>query len=345
MRIRLGFVPLADCAPLVVARQLGYFEREGLDVELRKIQSWPLLLSRLQEGMLEGAHLLSTLPVLVAAGAPGIEAPLCTAWTLSSSGNAITLSNRLWKDGVATPADLASWLGSRPGARLRFGIVLPRSTQELTLREWLAQGGLEIGDRISLETCPPQEMTRRLREEILDGFCSGEPWNQRAATSKLGGIVALGDSLLPGSPEKVLAVRTAWHLREPVAHAALLRALDSASRWLEDPANLDEAAHMLADKSHVNTQEALLRSALERKLQAGWKRTLESGGFLRFTGINAPAESGFRHLLERLVWWGHLPSTALETDLGRVCLEEFHREAFAAPQASTSTIPATTRAE
>lgn len=328
MRIQLGFVPLADCAPLVAAHQLGHFKREGLEVDLRKIQSWPLLLSRLQEGLLEGAHLLSTLPVLVAAGAPGLEAPLCTAWTLSSSANAITLSNRLWREGVGTATDLAAWLESHPGTRLHFGIVLPRSTQELSLREWLAQGGLEIGERIELVTCPPQEMTRRLREDLLDGFCSGEPWNQRAATSKLGGIVALGDSLLPGAPEKVLAVRSSWHKHEPQAHAALLRALDTASVWLEDPANLDQAAHMLADKSHVNTQEALLRSALERKLQAGWKRTLESDGFLRFTGINAPAEAGFRYLLERLVWWGHLPSTALETDLRRVCLEDFHRKAF-----------------
>lgn len=329
MKIQLGFVPLADCAPLVAAHQLGHFGREGLEVDLRKIQSWPQLLSRLQEGLLEGAHLLSTLPVLVAAGAPGLEAPLCTAWTLSSSANAITLSNRLWREGVATATDLATWLDSHPGVRLHLGIVLPRSTQELALREWLAQGGLEIGERIELVTCPPQEMTRRLREDLLDGFCSGEPWNQRAATSKLGGIVALGDTLLPGAPEKVLAVRSAWHQHEPEAHAALLRALDSASVWLEDPAHLDDAARMLADKSYVNTQEPLLRSALERRLQAGWKRTLESDGFLRFTGINAPTEAGFRYLLERLVWWGHLPSTALETDLSRVCLEEFHRKAFA----------------
>lgn len=329
MRIQLGFVPLADCAPLVAARELGHFRREGLDVELRKIQSWPQLLSRLQEGMLEGAHLLSTLPVLVAAGAPGLEAPLCTAWTLSSSANAITLSNRLWKDGVACAEDLARWLEANPGVRLHFGIVLPRSSQELCLREWLARGGLEIGERIELVTCPPQEMTRRLRENLLDGFCSGEPWNQRAATSKLGGIVALGDSLLPGAPEKVLAVRGSWHQKEPQAHAALLRALATASAWLEDPGNLEQASRMLADKSHVNTQEPLLRSALERRLQAGWKRTMESDGFLRFTGVNAPAEPGFRYLLERLVWWGHLPSTALETDLRRVCLEDFHREVFA----------------
>lgn len=330
MIVRIGFVPLADCAPLVIAHELGFFRREGLEVELRKIQSWAQLLAKLQEGQLQAAHLLSTIPVLVAAGAPGIESRLCTAWTLSSSGNAITLSNRLCKDGVATAKDLAAWLSDHPSETLCFGTVLERSNQELTLREWLAQGGLEIGDRIRMVVCPPPEMTRRLREGMLDGFCSGEPWNQRATTSKLGGIVALGDSILPDCPEKVLAVRASWHEREPQSHAALLRALGSASRWLDDPGNTADASRILADRSWVNTQEPLLRSALERRIQAGWKRVVESDGFLRFHGINAPRQAGFRKLLERLVWWGHLPPTALETDLGQVCLEGFH-ESVAGP--------------
>lgn len=328
MKISLGFVPLADCAPLVVARQKGLFAREGLDVDLRKIQAWPMLLQRLQDGTVDGAHMLATLPVLAAAGAAGIEAPLCTAWTLSSCGNAITLSNRLCRDGISDGAHLKDWLDAHPDVVIRLGIVLPRSTQELTVREWLQRGGLEIGERIELVVCPPQEMARRLREGLIDGFCSGEPWNQRATSSKLGGIVALGDTLLPDIPEKVLAVRTSWHRREPTAHAAILRALDNASVWLTDPANLEEASRMLADKYYVNTQEHLLRSALARRLQAGWKREMHSEGFLRFTGMNAPSQAGFRNILERLVWWGHLPSTALDADLAQVCLEDFHEQAF-----------------
>jgi len=328
MNISLGFVPLADCAPLVVARQKGFFALEGLDVELRKIQAWPMLLQRLQDGTVDGAHMLATLPVLAAAGAAGIDAPLCTAWTLSSCGNAITLSNRLCRDGISDGSHLKSWLDDHPTEIVRLGIVMPRSTQELTLREWLQRGGLEIGSRIELVVCPPQEMARRLREGLIDGFCSGEPWNQRATSSKLGGIVALGDTLLPDLPEKVLAVRTAWHRREPNAHAALLRALDAASVWLSQPANLEEASRMLADKYYVNTQEPLLRAALSRRLQAGWKRELHSEGFLRFTGMNAPRQAGFRNLLERLVWWGHLPPSALDADLSQVCLESFHEQAF-----------------
>lgn len=327
--MKIGFIPLVDCAPLVVAKEVGFFAKEGLDVKLGKVQNWLQLLDRLQRGEVDGAHMLATLPVLAAAGAAGIEEPICTAWVLSSSANAITLSNRLCRAGVANGRNLSDWLEANPDETIRFGIVMERSTQELTLREWLQQGALEVGERISLIVCPPQEMARRLREGVIDGFCSGEPWNQRATSSKLGGIVALGDQVMGDHPEKVLAVRRRWHDEHADEHKALLKAVAAASIWLEDPANLDDATRIVSDKYYVNTQAHLLRSDLERKVQAGWNKTLQSDGFLRFTGVNVPAPSRFTPLLERLVWWGHLPSSALDCDLERICLESYHRAIFA----------------
>jgi len=324
--MKIGFVPLTDCAPLVVAKEMGFFAKEGLDVKLGKVQNWMQLLARLQSGEVDGAHMLATLPVLAAAGAAGIEEPICTAWVLSTSANGITLSNRLCRDGVEDGQKLSKWLSDHPGEIVRFGIVMERSTQELTLREWLQRGGLEIGEKIQLVVCPPQEMARRLREGVIDGFCSGEPWNQRATSSKLGGIVALGDQIMGDLPEKVLAVRRSWHDSHKEEHRAILRAVSAASRWLEDPVNLDEATRIVSDKYYVNTQAHLLRSDFERKILAGWNKTLESPGFLRFTGINNPAPERFVPILERLVWWGHLPSSALECDIAHICLDEFHSE-------------------
>jgi len=148
--MKIGFVPLTDCAPLVVAKEMGFFAKEGLDVKLGKVQNWMQLLARLQSGEVDGAHMLATLPVLAAAGAAGIEEPICTAWVLSTSANGITLSNRLCRDGVEDGQKLSKWLSDHPGEIVRFGIVMERSTQELTLREWLQRGGLEIGEKIQL---------------------------------------------------------------------------------------------------------------------------------------------------------------------------------------------------
>ncbi|MBK8802349.1 MAG: ABC transporter substrate-binding protein [Fibrobacteres bacterium] len=327
--MRIGFLPLMDCAPLVIAQEVGFFAREGVDVVLGKLQTWGQLLERLERGELDGAHLLSTIPILAACGAQGVSASLQTAWVLSSSANCLTLSNRLCRDEVRDALSLSGWLQAHPEANLRFGVVMERSTQELMLRDWLQAGGLELGSRISIAVCAPQEMAGKLREGQIDGFCSGEPWNQRATTSKLGGIVALGNEVLGGHPEKVLAVRQDWHKSHLLEHRRVLRALASASQWLESPDNLDEATRILADKAYVNTQAQIVRSSLERKLQAGWGKVVESEGFLRFCGINRPEPAQFRPLLERLVWWGHLPSQALDFELDKICLEGFHREVFA----------------
>ncbi|MCB9496021.1 MAG: nitrate reductase maturation protein NarM [Fibrobacteria bacterium] len=329
MVLRIGFIPLADCAPLVVASEMGHFAAQGLEVELSKAQTWEQVRSKLERGDFQAAHLPATLPILAALGIGGSRDSLCTAWVLSQTGNAITLSNRLRSAGIGDARDLARWMESNAEI-LKFGIVHPSSTHELMIREWLSSGGLEIGPRIQLLVSPPQEMVRRMREGLLDGFCAGEPWNQRATTSKLGEIVALGEDVMSPGVEKVLAVRRAWHEENPSLHAALLRALDAASKWLDDPAHLDEAAALIAGKRFVNTQETLLRSALARKLNAGRGRIATGSGFLRFSGpgVNLPRAADFRWFLERLVYWGHVPSRSLDLDLDGICLSSFHLQSF-----------------
>lgn len=327
--MRIGFIPLADSAPLIAAASLGLFQREGVTVELWKAPDWNQATTRLAAGEIQGSHLLATTPLLSAleAGVPR----LATAWVLSQSGNAITLSNRLWRAGVHDAGTLADWLSRSDDPRpLRFGVVHPRSTHEIMLREWLAAGGLSVGERIELVVIPPQEMVLRLREDRIDGFCAGEPWNQRAATSKLGGMVALGEDVVAPGMEKVLAVRRDWHESHQEEHAAVMRALDAASRWLSDPANAEDAARMLADRHHVNTREPLLLSALRRDLEAGWGRRLRGRRFLRFSGpgVNRPDPAEFRWFLERLVLWGHARPEDLDLDPSEICLVDFHAAVF-----------------
>src|SRR5690606_5712656 len=111
---------------------------------------------------------------------------------------------------AANPANSAS-PPERPRRALNFAVVHPRSTHEYVLRLWLAGAGLEIGRDIALRYVPPHEMVHALREGAIDGFCAGEPWNQRAVSSKLGYIAATSCDVLPPMNEKVLAVRAAWH--------------------------------------------------------------------------------------------------------------------------------------
>jgi ABC-type nitrate/sulfonate/bicarbonate transport system substrate-binding protein len=335
-KVRIGFIPLVDGAPLIVAKEKGYFEKHGLNVELRKAQSWDQAVARLASGELEAAHMLITAPLQWALGPGGAANPLAYAVSLSCHGNAITVSNALWREGARDPEGIRDYLARRQGggaaARpLQFAVVFPRSTHEYTLRLWLARAGLEAGRDVLLRYIPPHEMVHALREGGIDGFCAGEPWNQRAVSSKLGYIAVTSCDVLPPMNEKVLAVRAAWHRENAPVHAALIRAVVDAGDWLGDPQNLDETVDLVSGKRYVNTPPAPVRAALAGVIQAGGHRVLNPVGFLRFSGegANYPDPNHARFYLECMWRAGHITGLQVQDmDLAAICLEQFYRDSL-----------------
>ncbi len=350
--VRIGFVPLVDCALLAVAQELGFFRKQNLEVDLRKAQSWGQVEEKLLAREWDAAHCLITMPLQFALAAPRGDAPVTYAFTLSRNGNGVTLSNALWNDGVRDAAGLSQWLAARPGRPLRLGVVYPRGTQEYFLRSWLALGGLSIGDRISLTIIAPQEMVGRLRKGEIDGFCAGEPWSRRASASKLGRLVAESGGLLPGLGEKVLGVRTAWHRSHSLAHSRLIRALTQASAWFADPGNRTEAVEILASKRYVNTPKTVVEGALrdgavrdgsvrdgsvrDGSVRDGAERTaLEANPLTkRFqeAGADFPSQDHARWYLEQMARWGHVGVTSGPgPDLSSLCLEGFYQSVTSVP--------------
>ena len=176
-----------DCAPLVIAQEKGFFAREGITVELHKVQSWGQVVTRLSLGDFEAAHMLLTMPLQWSLGLAGRREPVAYSFAMSHHGSCVTLSNALWREGIRTASDLKSWLDANPQRKpLPLAVVHPRSTHEYTLRLWLRAGGMEVGPDIELRYVPPPQMVHELREGVINGFCVAEPWNQRAASSKLG---------------------------------------------------------------------------------------------------------------------------------------------------------------
>lgn len=335
--IRIGFIPLADCAPLVVAQELGLFAKHGLSVELRKANAWDQLVARLAAGEVDAAHMLLTLVLAHHVSLGGMHNPFAYAACICQHGNGITLSNALWRAGVRDASGLAQYLEAHPGKVVRLGVVHPRSTHEYLLRHWLARGKLKPGANVEFVHVPPPEMVRRLRTAEIDGFCVGEPWNQRAVTSKLGYLVALSTDLLPPMNEKVLAVRRKWHEVEKESHAALVRSLLEAAEWLADPGHREMAVEWIASKRYVNSTKEPIKAALSGQLLAGGGRTLSSEGFLRFSGegANYPDPNHARYYAQRMWEEGHVGMEdlqKLETD--SICLDAFFRESISAlPQA------------
>lgn len=330
-RIRIGFIPLVDCASLVVAQEKGCFARRGLDVELNKVQSWNQVIERLVRGEFEAAHMLLTMPLKWALERGGAES-VVYAYAISQHGNAITVSNKLWRSGARDAAGIASYVRAHPGDPLRLAVVHPHSTHEYMVRLWLEQAGVNTDREITWRYVPPPQMVHELRVGGIDGFAVGEPWGQRAALSKLGYIVATSRDILPAMNEKVLGVREQWHHAHIDEHAALLAALWEAAAWLSDPDNLEEAAAMVAGKRYVNTLPGSVRAALAGTLHAGGHRILHPQEFLRFSGdgANYPDPNHARFYLERMWRAGHVSGAQAQAlDLKSVCLEDFYREALA----------------
>jgi ABC-type nitrate/sulfonate/bicarbonate transport system substrate-binding protein len=323
--LRIGFVALTDCAPLVVAHEAGFFRDQGLSVELVRQPSWVHAERRLIEGTVDASHVLSTFPLRSSLALSEHPASLCTAWVLTRGGNAITVSNAFWsrcQEGLA--GKIRSGEVATP---LRLGVVHRYAPHEYHLREWLRRDGLDPDKVVQWIVIPPAELVGRLRQGSLDAFCAGEPWNQRATSSKLGAIAALGSDLLPDYAEKVLAVRSDWHNLHQAEHSALLLALREAGRFLSESENLPSVADWLASGPYVNSVRDILLSDLRGELDAGYRRRIGNPGFLRFSGehSNVPRLQDAEAWVSAFVDWGHAPPSLLEADLSGIYLEDFHR--------------------
>ncbi|MDB5412393.1 MAG: hypothetical protein JWR10_728 [Rubritepida sp.] len=279
--MRLGFVPLVDAAPLLVADALGLFEAVGLRVALTPEGSWAALRDKLAFSALDGAHLLGPLPIALAAGIGGVEARLQVACGLSQNGNGIVLSNAL-----ADADDLAAALKARiarGGSPAVFAVVFAYSSHNYLLRRWLAQQGINPDRDVRFTAVPPPRMAARLAEGEIDGFCAGAPWGGAAEAMGAGRVVAGTADVWPNHPEKVLGFSEeylAGHREQAIGATA---AIIAAARWLDQPENRSEALSVLSDRMLWQLERKTIETAfdathrirfrpasLARRSQAAW---------------------------------------------------------------------------
>ena len=224
-KLRVGFVPLTDCAPLVMAHELGLFRKFGLDVALSRELGWATIRDKVIHGELEAAHAVAGMPVAATLGLGSVPCDCLTALVLNLHGNAITLSEELWKGGVRDGKTLrAEITRSRREKILMFGVVHTFSSHNFLLRDWLTAAGIHPDRDVRIVVVPPPQMVANLQTGNLDGFCAGEPWNSVAVQSRAGWCVAASAELAPGHPEKVLMVRQDFAEQHDEQHLALVAA-------------------------------------------------------------------------------------------------------------------------
>src|SRR5580692_6268883 len=268
--LRLGFVPLTDCAPLVLARELGLYQKYGLRVELSRELGWATIRDKIIHHELDAAHALAAMPMAATLGLGSIPCDCLTALILNLNGNAITLSNDLWKRGVRDGKTLrAEIIRSRREKTLTFGIVFPFSSHRHLLRRWFASHGIDSERDVRIVVVPPPQMVTNLKAGHLDGFCVGEPWNSVAVQSRVGWIVATSSELDSQHPEKVLMVRGDFAAKRHAEHIALIAALIEACEYCDQPENHAEMIAVLARPEYVGVAETALRHGIDGKLDLG----------------------------------------------------------------------------
>jgi nitrate/nitrite transport system substrate-binding protein len=297
-QLRLGFIKLTDMAPLAVAYEQGFFEDEGLSVSLEAQSNWKVLLDRVIDGELDGAHMLAGQPLAATTGF-GTKADVITAFSMDLNGNATTVSNEVWTrmqphltmgaDGK--PVHPISAAALKPvvnefrdtGKPFRMAMVFPVSTHNFELRYWLAAGGLHPGyysntdstgqaqADVLLSVTPPPQMPATLEAGTINGYSVGEPWNQQAIARGIGVPVITDYEIWKNNPEKVFGVTRAWAEQHPRTHVALVKALIRAAMWLDEraDANRRAAAELISRPEYVGADVAIIAASMTGTFEYG----------------------------------------------------------------------------
>ncbi len=269
--IKLGFIPLTDCAPLVIAKEMGFFTKYGVDVQLSKEASWAVVRDKILNGELDGSHCLFSMPFSVYTGIGGkAGSEMKIAMTLNNNGQAITLSKDFC--GIVGFKDLKKVAGAIKEIKARkevtFAMTFPGGTHDIWLRNWLAAAGVNAKS-VGIITIPPPQMVANMKVDNMEGFCVGEPWNGVAATQGIGFTHISSQDIWKNHPEKALVVNKAFSETDRDDLKNVMKALIEACKWLDEMGNRKKAALILSKPIYVNAPVQVIEARLMGSTEIG----------------------------------------------------------------------------
>ncbi len=266
-KVKLGFIALTDCASIVMAKELGYFDERDLDVTVEKQASWPATRDNLLTDQIDGGHGLFTLPLSVATSIGGDgRRDIFVAMMLNNNGQAITLANSLSDAGYGDPEQAAAAIEAAGGANL--AMTFPGGTHDLWLRYWLLAAGIPL-DSVGIEAVPPPQMVQNMTVGNVQGYCVGEPWGAVAVKQDIGFTHLATQDLWLHHPEKALLVTRKFKEERPEVVKDCMAAILKASQWLDDFDNRDEAAEVISAEQYVNAPAAEIAGRLNGVYELG----------------------------------------------------------------------------
>jgi nitrate/nitrite transport system substrate-binding protein len=262
--IKIGFIPLTDCAPLVAAKELGLFKKYGVNVELSKESSWANIRDKVLNGELDAAHCLFSMPLSVYTGIGGkAGSEMKIAMVLNNNGQGITLSKDFcglvgFKDVKKVNAAIST---IKKRKEVTFAMTFPGGTHDIWLRNWMAASGINQKS-VGIITIPPPQMVANMKVDNMEGYCVGEPWNGVAVAQGVGFTHIASQDIWKHHPEKALVVNSGFASSKKEDLKKVMKAIIEAQKWLDNSSNRKKTAAWLSKPYYVNAPVAVLEARL-----------------------------------------------------------------------------------
>lgn len=351
---KLGFIALTDAAPLIIAKEKGYFDKYGMTgVEIAKQASWAVTRDNLVLGSggggIDGAHILSPMPYLISLGTitKGNKVPMYILARLNTNGQGISVANT-YKDlkiGLdSAPLKEAFARSKSSGKEIKAAVTFPGGTHDLWMRYWLAAGGIDPDKDISTIVVPPPQMVQNVKVGNMETFCVGEPWPAQTVSQGIGYTALTTGELWKDHPEKALAMRADWVDKNPKATKAILMAVQEAQQWSAKAENKEELAEIVAKREWLKVPVKDIVGRFQGKYDYGTGRTEDYSNTLlmKFWRDNAsyPYKSHDTWFMTENIRWGYIPAdTDVKKIVDAVNREDLWRDAAKGLNVAESEIP------
>ncbi len=307
--VRIGFIPLTDCASVVMAAVNKFDEKYGIKIVPSKEASWASVRDKLVNGELDAAHVLYGLIYGVQMGIGGPKKDMNVLMGLNHNGQAITLSNQLRDKGASDGATLAKLVAKKEREYI-FAQTFPTGTHAMWLYYWLAANGINPLQDVKTITVPPPQMVANMRVGNMDGYCVGEPWNNRAIIDRIGFTAVTTQDIWTDHPEKVLGTTAEFAQKYPNTARAMIAAILEAGRWIDASlSNKQKTAETIATKSYVNTDTDVIVARMLGRYENGLGKSWDDKNHMKFFNdgaVNFPYLSDGMWFLTQHRRWGLL---------------------------------------
>lgn len=326
--VKLGFVPLSDCAPLAVAFEMGLFEQHGLKVELSREIGWASIRDKIYYGDLDAAQSISGIAIALGMGFTELRCDVAVPLILNLHGNAITLTNDLKRSDIGKGEGLDAYLKKHWKKDRPFTLAATHrySSHHVLLRSWLRRH-LPGEQNVEIIFIPPPLMPRHLKAGHIDGYCVGEPWNSVSILNGSGWCPVTSSELSHGHPEKVLLLSGRFLQQRRDTAIRLVAALIEACRLCQESNFKNDLISILAMDRYTGASPEVLENSFSGNFFAGQNDTIRSP-FHVFHGksVNRPTIEKASWILSGLRMIDALPEITAGS-ISRIYREDIYHEA------------------